>query len=347
MAAYAFEVHHRIRRDVPDDYARTATSLSRCADVAAIQFGDGIWGGTDGDSVLDFTRALTLPAVVTFHTLPVEPTEREREIVTELVESARAAVVMCESAAALLRTGYGIDRDLVEVIPYGVPDLPIMPAETMKPSVTLGGREVILSFGLLAPGKGYELVIDALPAIIKTHPNVTYVIVGATHPDVRLRDGEAYRISLASRAAKLKVTNHVRFVPEFVGRVELARWVQAADVFVTPTTNLGSMVSGTLSFAMATGRAIVSTAYPYATEMLADGRGVVVAEPTAAALGAEITRLLGDEPARLAMGALAHEHSRGAAWTKVGTTYQELFARVAADGPIATRGRKMVGTVRG
>lgn len=344
-------MHHRIRRDVREDYPRVATSLERCADVAAIQWGGGIWGGEDGESVLDFMRALKLPAVATLHTLPVDPSPREREILVELVESARAAVVMSQAAAEVLRSGYGIDRDLVEVIPYGVPDLPIMPAATIKPSVGLDGRDVILSFGLLAPGKGYELLIDALPAIVKARPKATYVIVGATHPDVRLRDGEQYRISLTSRAAKLGMADHVRFVPEFVGRVELARWLQAADVLVTPTPDLGTLVSGPLSHAMAAGRAIVSTPYPYAVELLADGRGLVL-PPTAtaqlpAALADAVTRLLTDEPARLAMGALAHESRRDAAWTKVGTAYQELFARVASGGPIAVRGRKMVGSVRG
>jgi glycosyltransferase involved in cell wall biosynthesis len=346
IGAYAFEVHHRIRRDEPDDYARTAESLRQCADVAAIQFGDAIWGGQDGESVLDFMRALKLPAVATLHTLPREPSSRQREIIGELVESARAAVVMSEAAADTLRTTYGIDRDLVEVVPYGVPDLPIMAAGSIKPIVGLAGRDVILSFGLLTPGKGYELLIDALPAIVAAHPNTTYVILGATHPDVRLRDGEAYRVSLAGRAAKLRVTDHVRFVPEFVGRVELARWVQAADVFVAPTPNLDAMVSGTVAFAMAAGRSIVSTGSPYAMEMLAEGRGVV-AEPTARSLAAEVIRLLGDEPARLAMGALAHEHSRDAVWTHVGATYQELFARVASGGPIAVRGRQKTGALRG
>jgi len=273
-------VHHRIRRDVPEDYARTAHSLARCADVASIQFANGIWGGADGESILDFVRELALPALATLHSLPVDPSPRVREIVLEVVDSVRCAVVMCESAAALLRDGYGIDAERVEVIPYGVPDLPIMLAESIKPSVGLDGRDVILSFGLLGPDKGYELVIDALPAIVKAHPKVTYVIVGATHPDVRLRDGEAYRISLANRAAKLRVTDHVRFVPEFVGRVELARWLHAADVVISPNPDLDTMVSGTLTYAMAAGRAIVSTPYAYAAELLAGGRGMLTG-PTA------------------------------------------------------------------
>jgi glycosyltransferase involved in cell wall biosynthesis len=339
IPAYAFEVHHRIRRNERDDYARTARSLERCADVVSIQFQEAIWGGEDGDSVIDFVRALALPSVVTLHTLHREPTPRQREVLAELLESAGAIVVMSAAAAETLAATYGIDPARVEVIPYGVPDLPVM-ADTVKTSVQLEGRRVLLSFGLLDPGKGYELVIDALPAILKAHPTTTYVIVGATHPDVRLRDGDAYRISLASRAAALGVTANVRFVPEFVGRVELARWLQAADVFITPNPDLDSMVSGTLSLAMAAGRAIVSTPYPYAAELLADGRGAL-ASPNAVDMAAAVTRLLDDDAARTAMGARAHEHSREMVWTRVGAAYQAVFARVAASGPMIARGRSV------
>jgi glycosyltransferase involved in cell wall biosynthesis len=339
VAAYAFEVHHRIRRDERDDYARVAKSLERCADVASIQFQEGIWGGEDGDSVLEFIRALALPSVVTLHSLQREPSERQREILDELLETAVAAVVMSNAAADTLATTYGFDGARIHVIPYGVPDLPVM-ADTVKTSVGLDGRRVLLSFGLLDPTKGYELVIDALPAIVAAHPNTTYVIVGATHPDVRLRDGEAYRISLASRAAKLGVSANVRFVPEFVGRVELARWLQAADLVITPNPDLDSMVSGTLSLSMAAGRAIVSTPNPYAVELLAEGRGEL-ASPTAPDLAVAINRLLDDDAARTAMGARAHDHSRSMVWATVGAEYRTLFAEVAATRPSAPRGRGM------
>ena len=183
------------------------------------------------------------------------------------------------------------------------------------------------------------------PRSSRKHPNTTYVIVGATHPDVRLRDGEAYRISLASRAAKLGVTANVRFVPEFVGRVELARWLQSADVVVTPNPDLDSMVSGTLSLAMAAGRAIVSTPYPYAVELLADGRGAL-APPTAKDLAAAVTGILDDDAVRTTMGARAHDHSRSMVWTKVGAEYRTLFAEVASTRPSMPRGRGMPVTSR-
>jgi glycosyltransferase involved in cell wall biosynthesis len=333
---YAFEVHHRIRRDERSDYPRTARSLEHCADVVSIQWDPAIWGGEDGDAVLDFVRALKLPAVVTLHDIPHTPTPRQREILVELLDSVASAVVLSEAAAALITEAYDVDPFRVEVIPYGIPDLPIMSGETIKASVGLDGRSVLLSFGLLDPGKGYERVIDALPAIVTEYPNTTYVIVGATHPDVLRRDGEAYRTSLKARADALRMGANVRFVPEFVGRVELTRWLQAADVFVTPNPDLETMVSGPLTYAMAAGRAIVSTRYPYAVELLADGRGLLVAAgPSAIAAG--VLRLLANDKLRMTIGARAHEHSRKMAWTRVGAEYQRLFARVASAPPPADR----------
>jgi len=297
----------------------------------SIQFDESIWGGEDGEAVLDFVRALRLPAVATLHTLHADPTPRQREIMVELAQTVRRSVVMSRSAAAMLTAGYGIDAARVETIPYGVPDLPLVEAESIKPSVALDGRDVVLSFGLLAPDKGHEIMIDALPAIVAAHPKTTYVIVGATHPDVVRSEGEKYRAALASRVDKLRMKDHVRFVEKFVGRVELTRLLESADVFVTPSPNPGRMRSGPLAYAMGAGRAIVSTPYPYATELLADGKGVVAAAATAEALAAEIIPLLSDPDRRLELGRRAHEDSRSTTWTRVGAEYASLFDRVAAE----------------
>jgi len=297
----------------------------------SIQFDESIWGGEDGEAVLDFVRTLRLPAIATLHTLHADPTPRQREILVELAETVRRTVVMSRSAAAMLTAGYGIDAVKVETIPYGVPDLPMVEAATIKPSVALEGRDVILSFGLLAPDKGHEIMLDALPAIVAAHPKTTYVIVGATHPDVVRSDGEKYRTSLASRIDKLRLREHVRFVEKFVGRVELTRLLESADVFVTPSPDPGRMRSGPLAYAMGAGRAIVSTPYPYATELLAEGRGVVAGAATAEALAAEIIPLLSDPARRLEMGQRAHDDSRRTTWTRVGAEYAALFDRVAAE----------------
>jgi glycosyltransferase involved in cell wall biosynthesis len=311
----------------------TARRLADCVDVVSIQHEYGIWGGDDGEYVLDFVRALDIPAVATLHTVLRKPTARQREILIELTGATVATVVMSRSAATLLETAYGVDPRRVDVIPHGVPELPLVPSGSIKAAVGLVGRDVILSFGLLGPGKGYELAIDALPEVVAANPDVCYVIVGATHPDLLAREGEAYRESLVGRVGALKMTNHVKFIDKFVGRVELTRWLEAADVFVTPYPNLDQIVSGTLSYAMSAGRAVVSTPYAYAAELLADGRGVLVAPGSPPRFADALNRVLGDDEARAEMGRRAYAHSRKMVWSEVGADYRRLFERIAAPVP--------------
>jgi glycosyltransferase involved in cell wall biosynthesis len=331
---YPLEVHHRIRRDELADYSQTARALGQCVDVVSIQHEYGIWGGEDGSSVVEFARALRLPSIATLHTVLRTPTPRQRTVLTELIANVSATVVMSRSAATLLTAAYGVDARRLEVIPHGVPDLPLADPGTIKPSLGLDGREVILSFGLLGPGKGYELAIEALPAVAAAHPRVCYVIVGATHPDLLLREGEAYRTSLQARVAALGMGEHVRFVDRFVGRVELTRWLEAADVFVTPYLNLDQIVSGTLSYAMGAGRAIVSTPYACAAELLADGRGILVPPGSPARFAAALNAVLGDDGSRASIGRRAYDHSRAMVWSEVGAGYRRLFERTAAPIPV-------------
>ena len=330
------EVHHLLRRDERDDYRATAQALSRCVDLVSIQHEYGIWGGEDGAYVLDFIRALDIPAVVTLHTILQTPSDHQRHILSELVDTAEATVVMSTAAAGLLASGYGVDPRRLDVIPHGVPNLPLVHSDTVKPSVELEGRDVILSFGLLGPGKGYELAIDALPAVVAAHPKAIYVIVGATHPDLLASEGEAYRESLVARVAALRMTGHVRFVDRFVGQVELTRWLEAADVFVTPYPNLEQIVSGTLSYAMGAGRVIVSTPYAYASELLADGRGVLVPPASPSAFAAGVNRVLADDDLRAEVGQRAYAHSRRMVWSEVGDRYRRLFDLIGRGTSVAT-----------
>ena len=269
------------------------------------------------------------------------PTPRERTILTELIDTAAATVVMSRAAATLLKTAYGIPTRRVDVIPHGVPNLPLVDSATIKPAVGLEGREVILSFGLLGPDKGYELAIDALPAVVAAHPTVCYAIVGPTHPDVLAVDGETYRESLVARVKALGMAKHVQFVDRLVGRVELTRWLQAADVFVTPYPDLDQTVSGTLSYAIGAGRAVVSTPYAYAAEVLADGRGVLVQPGSPASFAAALNKLLGDDALRTKMGRRAYDYSRQMAWSKVGAEYNALFRRVGAAAPVPSAGASL------
>jgi glycosyltransferase involved in cell wall biosynthesis len=333
-------VHHRIRKHELADYGHAARDLNRCSDVVSVQHEYGIWGGQDGEHVLDFVRALRIPSVATLHTVLREPTPHQRSVLTELVSLAESTVVMSRSAANLLTSGYDVDTRKLRIIPHGVPNVPLVDSARIKPKFGIADRDVVLSFGLLGPGKGYELAIEALPAIAAAHPDVLYVILGATHPDLISTQGEAYRESLKAAIRRHGMERHVRFVDRFVGREELTRWLEAADVFVTPYPNLGQIVSGTLSYAMGAGRAIVSTPYTYASELLADGRGVLVEPGSAAALADGVSSVLGDPELRAAIGRQAHAYSRRMIWPAVGAAYTSLFEATAhgarARGPVLT-----------
>ncbi|HEY8799862.1 MAG TPA: glycosyltransferase, partial [Candidatus Limnocylindrales bacterium] len=198
----------------------------------------------------------------------------------------------------------------------------------------------ILTFGLLGPGKGVEVMLDALPAVVAAHPSALYVILGPTEPDLLRIDGEAYRHGLVARVKSLNIGDHVRFVDRFVGRVELTRWLEAADIFVTPYPDLDQTVSGTLSYAMGAGRAIVSSATAYATELLADGRGSLVAPLSAAGLAAAVSALLADDELRATLGRRAYDHSRPMVWSEVATAYGRLFERVVDESTRFARPRQ-------
>ena len=340
-APYPIEVHHRIRRDVPADYVQAAHAIERCVGVVSVQHEYGIWGGQDGAHVLDFVRALSMPAVATLHTVLQHPTLRQRTILTQLVDSVAATVVMSRSAATLLTSAYGVDARRLEIIPHGVPDVPLVDPVTVKPGLGVEGRDVILSFGLLGQGKGYELALDALPAVVARHPATLYVVVGATHPDLLRTEGEAYREALLAQVRRLGMENHVRFIDRFVGRVELTHWLEAADVFVTPYPNLDQIVSGTLSYAMGAGRAIVSTPYAYAAELLADGRGVLVRPGSPLDLSNALNEVLGDHDLRAALGRRAYEYSREMVWSSVGARYGQLFQQVSTTTRVAVTHQPM------
>jgi glycosyltransferase involved in cell wall biosynthesis len=287
------------------------------------------WGGDDGAYVLDFVRALRIPSVVTLHSVLRNPTASQRQVVKGLVETASATVVMSRAAATTLHTAYGVPSARAEVVPHGVPDLPLVSPDAVKPRLGLAGQTVILSFGLLDADKGYDRAIAAMPAIIKANPSACYVILGATHPGHRSEESAAYRAALQAQAASLGLAGSVKFVDRFVGRVELATWLEAADLILTPCSNLERTVSGALAYAMAAGRPIVSTPFAYAAEMLGDGRGSLVTPESPDALAKAVIGLLADADLRASMGRRAHQHSRAMVWWKVGHQYRRIFDRVA------------------
>ena len=335
LERYGLEVHHQIRAGVREDYARMGRSVSACADIAAAQFDPTIWAGEDGEAVVDFAGALSIPAVATMHGIPPDPSAHERQVIVALAESVGSIVALSSSASDLLVERYRLDPRQIKVIPHGVPDLPAASEGPSHPALELEGRKVLLSFGLLSPAKRLERVLAALPAIVARHPETLYLILGATHPDELAAEGEAYRDRLARLAKQLGVARSVRFVNEFPGRFELTRWIQAADVAVIPEAETRRTDSATLAYAMAAGRAIVTSRNAYAVEMLGGGAGVL-ATTAPAGLAAAINRLLSAPDARRAMGARAHERTAGMSWTRVGLLYRDLFARVAGTLPNLT-----------
>jgi glycosyltransferase involved in cell wall biosynthesis len=327
--AYPVEVRYKIRRDEREDYTTVAEGLNASgADVVSLQFEHHIWGGDDGAYVLDFLDALRLPVVTTLHSVVRKPTAGQRRLLGAIVDRSDAAVVMSAAAASLATRAYGIDSGRLETIPHGVPNLPLVDPDAVKPRLGLEGRLVILGFGLLGPGKGYEAVIEAMPALVEAHPTALFVILGATHPDILAADGETYREQLAAMAERLGVTDHVRFIDRFVGRVELGTWLEAADVFVAPYRDADRTVSGTLAYAMGAGKAVVSTPSACARELLAARRGMVIAAGDATALGVALQRLLADPALRAGYGRRAYEHTRDMVWSAVGGEYRRIFTQV-------------------
>lgn len=332
------EVHYRLDPERAADYVRVADQLNRAAfDVVSLQHEFGIYGGANGERVLDLLDELEVPVVATLHTVLRRPSDQQRRILQRVAQRAARIVVLSRASATTLASTYDIDPARVHMIPHGVPDLPFVNPLTIKPLVGLENRPTVLSFGLLGPGKGYELAIRAMSMVVDRSPDACYVILGATHPELRRREGEAYRESLEAIVTALGLGDHVRFVDAYVDLPTLGRWIQAADVFVTPYPGAEQAVSGTLAFALGIGKALVSTPFAYAEELLADGRGRLVPFGDSTALGTEIANFLTDSVGRDEVRRRAYAYGRTMTWQVVGQQYRDLFVRVAAGSAASVR----------
>lgn len=311
-------------------YQRAADFLNvNAVDVLSVQHEYGIFGGKAGSHVLSLLRELRMPIVTTLHTILAAPDPAQRVVMDELTLLSERIVVMSANGAKLLRDVYRVPADKIDVIPHGIPTLPV--ASRSKDKLGVEGKQVILTFGLLSPDKGIEYVIDALPAILAVCPDAVYIVLGATHPHVKERHGESYRLMLENRAARLGVDSHIIFHDRFVSHTELVEFLSAADIYVTPYLKEEQITSGTLAYAVGSGKAVISTPYRYACELLADGRGILVPWRTPDAIALEVIGLLRDEPKRIAMQTRAAEHGRGMAWPVVARAYLESFERARAE----------------
>ena len=321
---YPEEVEYQIRQGTKGDYARAA-ELVNYKDVrwVSLQHEYGIFGGDDGSYVLDFLGALRVPAMVTLHTVLDRPSESQRTIVQRMAKAA-AIVVMSAVAEDLLARRYDVRGEHVHVIPHGIPDMAPRDQEALKAGFGIAGQRMLLTFGLLGPNKGIETVIRALPAAIAACPDLVYFVVGATHPAVLRQYGEAYRTTLEREAEKLGVREHVVFRDQYVTNAELCRYLQAADIFVSPYLNEAQVTSGALSYAMGAGAAVISTPYWHARELLADGRGALFPFGDSAALARTLISLL-EGPAELRrVSAQGYEYTRGFTWPRIGARYLAL-----------------------
>jgi glycosyltransferase involved in cell wall biosynthesis len=313
-----------------EDYERAAQVLNegRC-EVVSLQHEFGIFGGEAGGHIVALASRLAMPLVTTLHTVLSQPTRAQRQVLGRILNISSRVIVMAEKGRELLRSVYGAPAGKIEVIAHGTPDCAFVEPNQAKGVLGFGGRPVILTFGLLSPSKGIEVMVDAMPEILKSASNAVYVVLGATHPNLVLEQGESYRESLVARARALGVENHVVFLDRFVDQATLLDFISMCDVYVTPYLNEAQMTSGTLAYSFGLGKAIVSTPYWHARELLSDGCGVLVPFGDATAIGRETAALLGDAPRRLAMRERAYAHGRAMIWPRVAERYRDIFETAA------------------
>lgn len=313
-------------------YWRAAEILNaRNVDLVLLQHEYGIFGGTEGDHLLALLRSVRAPVVTTLHTILPAPSGDQHRVLTEIARLSSRVVVMSRRGVDLLRTVYGVPQEKIVLIHHGIPDVPHSGTAEYKARLGLTGRQVLLTFGLLSPGKGIETVIRALPPVVARHPDCLYVVLGATHPHIKAQQGEAYRQSLHNLASELGVDGHIAFHDRFIGLPDLVEYIGAADIYITPYLGREQITSGALAYTVGAGKAVISTPYPYATELLAHGRGLLVPFGDSAAITRQIGHLLDEPGARQVLGEQAYRFGRQMIWPTVARRYLDCFAAVLAE----------------
>lgn len=335
-----------INDDRQDDYVRAAAYLNSGGfEAVSLQHEFGIFGGEAGAQIMALLSRLTIPIVTTLHTVLSEPTEAQRDVIARIVECSSKIVVMAEKGRELLRSVYHVADEKIEIIPHGIPEFAFVEPDAAKAALGFSNKSVILTFGLLSPNKGIEVMIDAMPSILKTRPDAVYVVLGATHPNLVRDRGEAYRESLMAHARQAGVEDHVVFLDQFVDKKTLLDFISMSDVYVTPYLSEAQMTSGTLAYSFGLGKAVVSTPYWHARELLADGRGILVPFGDAAALGVEIAKLLTNDVLRQAMRKRAYSSSRAMTWERTAERYMSVFENAGRRHRLKTIARMDTGTL--
>lgn len=338
-AKYDYDLHDyqgRVRQEIDAEnrssYRRAALDVNRSrTQVINVQHEYGIFGGEDGDYLLDFMAECDRPIVVTMHTILPHPEGHFQRVTQDIIDMASAVVVLARSAVPLILDNYDVPPERVHMIPHGVPVFTRKETIRRRTKSLLGfsGRRLLSTFGLIGPSKAIEYVIQGLPQVVEQHPDVLYLVLGETHPVIRSREGESYRNSLIELTRSLGLSDHVKFNNRFLSNAELVRYLAATDVYIMPYLGKDQIVSGTLAYAVGCGKAVVATPFTYALEMLADGRGVIVPFRDAEAIGSSVKDLLSDRRKLLHIEEKAYKFSRNMTWPSVARTYLELFRYVS------------------
>jgi glycosyltransferase involved in cell wall biosynthesis len=310
----------------PAQYLEAASFINRGGfDIACLQHEFGIFGGEAGNHIIKLIDALTIPLVTTLHTILDAPNAAQRAVMESILAKSARVVVMSEKGREILLSSYLADPAIIVVIPHGIPDNPLLDADSCKEKLGFAERQVILTFGLISPSKGIETMIDAMEQVIARCPEAMYVVMGATHPNLVRDAGEAYRHGLEERVARLGLSDKVIFLDQFIDRPALLEHIAMCDVYVTPYLGKAQMTSGTLAYSHGLGRPVVSTPYWHAKELLADGTGILVPFADPVQLGEAVSSLLCDSGRRLRMGRAAYEASRPTTWINTGARYADCF----------------------
>ncbi len=325
---YPGEVRYDFYQHDQNAYQKAAEFLNaKDVDVVCLQHEYGIYGGSAGSYILTLLRNLTMPIVTTFHTILKDPNEEQLLVLKSIADLSSRVICMTEKGREFLVNIYEVPDEKIDVIPHGIPDMPFVDPHFYKDKFGMEGKQTLLTFGLLSPNKGIENMIQALPKIVEQHPNVVYMVLGATHPHLLKHEGEAYRNSLKKLAATLGVRDHIRFYNQFVELADLREYLGSADIYITPYLNPAQITSGTLAYAFGCGKAVVSTPYWHAEELLADGRGGLVPFGDSEALAAQVINLLTDEPTRHSMRKKAYLMGREMIWEQVIKLYARSFTQ--------------------
>jgi len=329
---YPAEVRFEIaEKDLPS-YLRAADFLNITdVDAVCVQHEFGIYGGPAGSHVLALLRELQMPIVTTLHTVLREPNTEQQRVMRELIRLSTRLVVMSERGRDFLLDVFHAPENKIDLIPHGIPDMPFADPNYFKDEFGVAGKQVLLTFGLLSPNKGIEYALRALPGIIREFPNIVYIVLGQTHPNLLRDEGEAYRLGLERLAKDLGVQKHVVFFNRFVELGELMRFIGAADIYLTPYLTEAQITSGTLAYAFGAGNAVVSTPYWHAAELLTADRGKLVPFRDAKAISVAVVDLLRDEPLRHSMRKNAYKLGREMVWSRVAQLYGKSFVQARQD----------------